>query len=199
VTQIRVLVQIKMANLLSLNQKEMLAKQVAEQTRKLEEELARRRETEQLQEKSRQKLRESQVALLNILEDLRTENQARKRSEAELRASEIMLKGTAQKLRDLTTHIQEVREEERREIAQDLHDDLGQKLTALNIDLAWLARRIPEDLTMPAEMGTQVFRIVQEALTNIMRHAEASNVVISLIEKEKGWRSGPGFVVGLLK
>ncbi|MBN1198645.1 MAG: PAS domain S-box protein, partial [Bacteroidales bacterium] len=168
--------------------------------------------------------------------------------------AERALRETTQKLRDLATYIQEVREEERKEIAQDLHDDLGQKLTAMNIDLSWIACRLPadfpevsdklykvqellletvtrvkqissqlrpsilddlgiaaaivwqanefsartdtpcivnilpDDLTMPSTTEIQVFRIVQESLTNIMRHAEATNVMISLIQKESSWR-----------
>jgi PAS domain S-box-containing protein len=45
-------------------------------------------------------------------------------------------------LRELTRHLLDVREEERTLIARDLHDDLGQKLTALNMDISWLKSRI---------------------------------------------------------
>src|SRR4051812_38933443 len=38
------------------------------------------------------------------------------------------------------------RADERRKIAQDLHDEFGQQLTAIRLDLGWLRRRSPEDL-----------------------------------------------------
>jgi signal transduction histidine kinase len=141
-----------------------------------------------------------------------------------------------------------VREEERTRIARELHDELGQALTALRIDLGWLRgkcgglgesaaervtaafgvveqsivslRRISEDLRpamldslglaaavehhvtqfsqrtgIPCELhrnreefeldsniATAVFRFVQEALTNVARHAEASEVSVTIEE-----------------
>src|SRR5205823_7583594 len=45
-------------------------------------------------------------------------------------------------LRALAANLQTVRDEERTQIARDLHDQLGQALTALKYDLAWLTRRL---------------------------------------------------------
>ncbi|MBE0647015.1 MAG: response regulator [Bacteroidales bacterium] len=251
VTLLHSMVRIKESNVRKQKEQERLSDLIQQRTTKLKQESEQRTKAEETLVVTNLKLRKSQSALLNILEDLKQQNIARKQSE--------------ERLRELTTHIQEVREEERAEIAQNLHDDLGQKLTALNIDLAWLAARvpvdfpelsdkidtmhelildtasrikeissklrpsilddlgiaaaiswqanefsnrtdipckvsiIPESLTMPSNTATQVFRIVQESLTNIMRHAEASNVVISLIEKQKKWRlrikdNGDGFM-----
>jgi PAS domain S-box-containing protein len=150
-----------------------------------------------------------------------------------------------QELRDLTARLQLVREEERTCLAREVHDELGQVLTGLKIDLAWLkprvadrrevaervqsligridgamdtVRRIASDLRpsllddlglvaavewqaqeferstgITAELvvesvqpdlddacATTVFRILQETLTNVVRHAHASRVYISL-------------------
>ncbi len=150
-----------------------------------------------------------------------------------------------QELRDLTARLQLVREEERTHIAREVHDELGQALTGLKIDLAWLksrvvdrpavaervqsvivridgamdtVRRIATDLrpSVLDDLGlvaavewqaqeferstgittrlavlaahselndrcaTTVFRILQEALTNVARHARASEVHITL-------------------
>ncbi|MBI3622141.1 MAG: hypothetical protein HY208_08150 [Nitrospirae bacterium] len=49
------------------------------------------------------------------------------------------------KLRSLSEHLQSVREEERAKIARDIHDELGQVLTCLKIDLSWVRRRITGD------------------------------------------------------
>ncbi|NQV02665.1 MAG: response regulator, partial [Bacteroidia bacterium] len=85
VNLIRLMVKIKMANFLSLNQKELLTQRVSEQTQNLEKELSRRKEAELVQGKTRQKLQDSQVALLNILEDLKVQNIARTESENKFR------------------------------------------------------------------------------------------------------------------
>jgi signal transduction histidine kinase len=149
-----------------------------------------------------------------------------------------------QELRDLTTRMQMVREEERTCLAREVHDELGQALTGLKIDLAWLrsrltdrtlvervqsvivridgamdtVRRIATDLRpsvlddlglvaavewqaqeferstgVPVQLevnaehveledrcATTAFRILQETLTNVARHAQASRLHITL-------------------
>jgi PAS domain S-box-containing protein len=59
-----------------------------------------------------------------------------KRVERELRAS-------SEQSRNLAARLLSVREEERTRIAREIHDELGQALTAVKIDLAWLAGRLP--------------------------------------------------------
>ncbi|NJN97230.1 MAG: response regulator [Anaerolineales bacterium] len=151
-----------------------------------------------------------------------------------------------EQLRQLTGHLQTAREEERTYIAREIHDELGQALTALNMDLSWLANQLPRnrpvwldkieamsnlvgsmvqqvqriatelrpglldklglvaaiewqaqefasrtgincelrlrdpELPLAPNLATTLFRIVQEALTNIARHAEATWVEIEL-------------------
>jgi PAS domain S-box-containing protein len=155
-----------------------------------------------------------------------------------------------QQLRDLANYLQVNREEERATIAREIHDEFGQMLTALKIDLAWLGKRLPpeladlaakvagmrdlvetgmqsvrrvvselrpgllddlglsaalewqaqdfarrtgiecqidlgeEDIWLDNERDTAIFRIFQETLTNIARHAEASLVSVVLREEE---------------
>jgi PAS domain S-box-containing protein len=50
-----------------------------------------------------------------------------------------------QRLRDLTAHLQYVREEEKSGIARELHDDLGGTLTALNMETHWLKTGLTQD------------------------------------------------------
>jgi PAS domain S-box-containing protein len=168
---------------------------------------------------------------------------ARRRAEEELRLSE-------EQLRELANRLQVVREEERRRIAIEIHDRLGQALTGIKLDLAWLERRLPTDdlavrqraqgtlghidaaiesvtrigaelrpavldtlgllaaiewqadefaartgicchLELPEKApvvddarSTALFRVVQEALTNVARHAEAHRVDIRLEHKD---------------
>jgi len=162
-----------------------------------------------------------------------------KRAEEQLRASRAAL-------RSLATRQQDIREDERTRIAREIHDSLGQALTALKLqlsaaeeaasrdasglgarlhetavmvdDLVKSVRRIASDLRPPildqlglpaalewlaqdfskrtgircaatiaaandsinGELGTALFRIVQEALTNVLRHAGATRVEIAL-------------------
>nr|WP_246327189.1 PAS domain S-box protein [Burkholderia guangdongensis] len=160
------------------------------------------------------------------------------------------LKQSREELRELSANLQKVREEEKARIARELHDDLGQQLTALKMDLSVVeqqlrdpcnsspmevqkhlkgmrrlidatvasVRRIAADLrpVMLDDLGlvpsidwlandftnrygidverdvdprgveftgagaTTLFRIVQEALTNVARHAEATSVAVKL-------------------
>ena len=147
-------------------------------------------------------------------------------------------------LRELSAALQTIREEERKHIARELHDDLGQLLATLRVDLALLQRQVrepgarklldgmdglvmgsitslrriasnlrpraldegglyfaleslrqefvshygiacrlhanEEELILDDAYSTAIYRIVQEALTNITRHAQASRVDLSL-------------------
>jgi PAS domain S-box-containing protein len=60
----------------------------------------------------------------------------------EIKKMESELRNSKRLLEKLNQHLQEVRENERSQIALNLHDDLGQRLTALYLDLAWLKSRI---------------------------------------------------------
>ena len=156
------------------------------------------------------------------------------------------LRGSRQELRALTTHLENVRESERTRIAREIHDELGQALTGLKMDIARLSRgngngdtaldpaaaaaaidemigtvrrisselrpQILDDLGLLAalewqakdfqtrtgvkcvfrrkgalvegrldtERSTALFRIFQEIMTNVARHAEATRVSIAL-------------------
>jgi PAS domain S-box-containing protein len=163
------------------------------------------------------------------------------------RASEDLLQ-SRQELRRLSGSLVDAREEERRHIARELHDELGQRLSALKMDLTslghelhgrasqqrqfdmlkalddtvaavrhlaadlrplmlddlglnaaieWLAResarRMGLEITvrlveatppLSHRVSTALYRMVQEALTNVGRHARASKVVIDLTQQD---------------
>jgi PAS domain S-box-containing protein len=170
-------------------------------------------------------------------DQLEQEVRERKRTEKELRHSR-------EQLRQLSAHRETIREEERRQIAMTIHDELGQLLTAIKINVSLLklslgkgadwqprvgdigqlvertmdiVRNVASHLrpaalnfgllsalewlvqdfsrhNMPScsfrfegrepslsdERATAVFRIVQEALTNVSRHACATHVDVVL-------------------
>jgi PAS domain S-box-containing protein len=90
---------------------------------------------------------------------VRTDITARKRVEAELRES-------ASQLRALSRRVLEAQETERRRVAIELHDELGQSLTAIKINLQANARFKDHS---PEELNTENIRIVEHALQQV-RH-----------------------------
>jgi PAS domain S-box-containing protein len=78
--------------------------------------------------------------------------------------SEDLLLRQQQELRELSARVLEAREDEKTRIARELHDELGQLLTALKMDLAWLRERLPaadgELAARAATMGALLDRTV---------------------------------------
>jgi signal transduction histidine kinase len=62
----------------------------------------------------------------------------------ELHRKSERLKESEEKLRRLAAHLISVREEERAHIAREIHDELGQVLTGLKMEVTWLAKRLRE-------------------------------------------------------
>ena len=172
------------------------------------------------------------------------ERRERQRAEDKLRRS-------LDQLRALTTYLQYVREEERTRIAREVHDNLGQALTGLKLDMSWIATKVArsakpvqdkvktmvdhidetiqlvrriatelrpgildslglvaalewqandfqtrtgipchvtstvDDSQLSQQVATVFFRIYQEALTNIIRHAKASRVDVRLSDENE--------------
>jgi signal transduction histidine kinase len=170
------------------------------------------------------------------------------RERAERKRAEEQLLQSHEQLRSLSIHLQYVREEERIRIAREVHDELGQALTGLKLQLTWLSNRLPgtqkllhekfrsmaehidetihavrriatelrpglldtagllaalewqanefekqtgiqcrvralvKDTLWDQDLNTAFFRIFQEALTNIIRHANATRVEVCLMQ-----------------
>ncbi len=169
----------------------------------------------------------------------------------ERRRAEERLASSESQLRELASRLVSVREEERKHMARELHDELGQSLTALKIDLRTLQRRLPSPVDLPARLdamlalvdgtiaatqrlatelrpgilddlglipaiqwqveefgrrtgvpatlgidgepvplddriATAAFRVLQESLTNIARHARATAVTVTLLLDARG-------------
>jgi PAS domain S-box-containing protein len=156
-----------------------------------------------------------------------------------------------EQLRALAERLQWVREEDRKRVARDLHDQIGQILTAIKMDMTWMSRHLPEsegevlvrlkesiqlinngvkavrticsglrpgvlddlglaaaiewqagefasrngvqcqvsvppvDLHLDGDRATATFRIFQECLTNVIRHAQAKSVRVALYQEEE--------------
>ncbi|MFZ9387515.1 MAG: PAS domain-containing sensor histidine kinase [Chitinophagaceae bacterium] len=153
-------------------------------------------------------------------------------------------------IRELSGHLQNIREEERSNIAREIHDELGQQLTVLKMDISWLmgkwqgkdekvaerlsgllemidntvksVRRISSELRpsmlddlglsaaiewhtqdfgkrmgigirtmvetgevkLPERVNISLFRVLQECLTNVARHAKATEITVRLYQQD---------------
>ncbi len=92
-------------------------------------------------------------SILSVLRDVTERN----RFEEELRRSR-------ERMRELAAHLESAREQERAGIAREMHDELGQLLTALKMDLVWLSRHEQE---MPAETHRKVSGMMDMVDTTI--------------------------------
>ena len=59
--------------------------------------------------------------------------------------AERELRNSREQLRNLSSHLESVREEERTRLAREIHDELGQALTALKMDISWLIKHRVDD------------------------------------------------------
>lgn len=174
-----------------------------------------------------------------------------------LRSATYEIEASREELRELTKYQQTLRESEQKRIALEIHDELGQALTGLKMDVHFLNRQIVssdlgpsknvvmndlddlskkidatigtvrrissdlrpsilddfglvaasewqtqqfeqnteircrfateiEDIDLGPESNTAVFRILQEALTNVVRHADAKSVSVNLSKGDDG-------------
>jgi PAS domain S-box-containing protein len=75
-------------------------------------------------------------------------------------------------LRDLSRHLESVREEERLRIAREIHDQLGQTLTGLRLEVDWLAQHAGHGLPTEAEHLDRVATVTTELLGSVRRIAQ---------------------------
>jgi len=158
------------------------------------------------------------------------------------------IKRSRERLRELSSHIENIKEEERMRIAREIHDEIGVLLTALKMDLSWLKPRLQSDnaaiqekiqdmanlldtagksannlvhslrpgfldcfgiiaaieieakeftkrtgipckitkstdmIDASEEQSITLFRVFQETLNNIMKHAEARQVQVEMLD-----------------
>jgi PAS domain S-box-containing protein len=73
------------------------------------------------------------------------------------------------RLRDLSLHLQTVREKERTRIARELHDELGQLLTALNTGVILLNKKIPPELRQLLDQTKSMKELIDMTMQTVKR------------------------------
>ncbi|HXD77143.1 MAG TPA: PAS domain S-box protein [Puia sp.] len=102
------------------------------------------------------------------------------------------IRETGNQLRELAAHLQNIREQERSEIARDIHDDLGQQLTAIKMDLSRLAKRVaasPEIVVRIREI-TDMIGTGIESIRRISRQLRPSILDDLGLEEAMKWQIG---------
>lgn len=93
-----------------------------------------------------------------IIEDITM----RKKAEEELRTSR-------EQLRNLSAYLQSAREKERMYIAREIHDELGQTLTALKMDVFWLHKKFSMDKKTMLEKTNSMSALIDSAVKTVRR------------------------------
>lgn len=82
---------------------------------------------------------------------------------------EDALRRQQEELRELSARVLEAREEEKTSIARELHDELGQLLTALKMDVAWLRARLPATAPETAQKVEQMNAVLDQTVGSVRR------------------------------
>uniref|UniRef100_A0A832DKE3 histidine kinase n=1 Tax=Ignavibacterium album TaxID=591197 RepID=A0A832DKE3_9BACT len=101
----------------------------------------------------------------------------KKEAELALKQSQEELKRSEEMLRSLTQKLQDIREQERSQIAMELHDELGQVLTAIKIDLNSLIKKPPYKKDIPQKIAPLI-SLVEDTINSVRKISSELRPVI---------------------
>ena len=108
---------------------------------------------------------------ISIFADLYNKNVALTREIAERRRAEEHLRHSEENLRALAARLHSVREEEWTRIAREIHDELGQALTGLKMDLTWVAKKLPSDQKTLTAKTQSMFDLIDQTIHSVRKIA----------------------------
>jgi len=103
--------------------------------------------------------------------ELHAKNAALVREIAEHEQTGARLRESEENLRALSARMRSVREDEQIRIAREIHDELGQALTGLKMDLTWLGGRLPADQKPLLKKIKSMFRLIDETIRSVRKIA----------------------------
>jgi signal transduction histidine kinase len=89
----------------------------------------------------------------------------------ELYNKNVALTRSEENLRALAGRLQSIREEESTRIAREIHDELGQALTGLKMDLTWVAKKLPPDQKTLAAKTESMFNLIDGTIQSVRKIA----------------------------
>jgi signal transduction histidine kinase len=107
---------------------------------------------------------------ISVFIDLFVKSQELEKEITVRRLAEERLRESQENLRALTTHLQSVREKEQTRIAREIHDELGQALTGLKMDLTWLMNRLPQQKLFMNKVKS-MSRLIDSTIHSVRRIA----------------------------
>ncbi|HKQ23582.1 MAG TPA: response regulator [Burkholderiales bacterium] len=110
---------------------------------------------------------------VSVFIDLYRYNAGLTREITERKAIEDDLRRAQERLHAFAAHIESVREDERTRLAREFHDELGQALTGLKMDLSWLEKRLPKELEAAAVRLQSMFGLVDATIQTVRRISSA--------------------------
>lgn len=110
---------------------------------------------------------------ISVFIDLYRYNAVLTRESAARKAIEENLRRAEERVRAFARHIESVREDERTRLAREVHDELGQTLTGLKMDLSWLEKRLPKELDTVADRMKSMLRHVDATIQSVRRISSA--------------------------
>ena len=84
-----------------------------------------------------------------------------------LQRQNALLQRSLDDLRALSARLEQVREEERTRVAREIHDELGQALTSIKIDVASLIRDLPEDRHQLVDRAASILRLADQTIQSV--------------------------------